>query len=218
MNKLNNFFNSLLDYFWPQFCLNCRREGSLCCTDCLAKLELLPIDYHPWPEQINFSFDHCYVCLSYSDPLIEKLIKNFKYHYLKNLSFILADILTRQIARLNLPEAIITNIPLHIRKKKKRGFDQTEILAKLVAKNLNWPYQPLLKRIKNTATQAELAKADRKENVQNAFALNTDYDLKNKTIILIDDVATTGSTLNEAARILKIKQPNKILAIVLAKN
>src|SRR3989339_348398 len=96
----------------------------------------------------------------------------------------------------------------------------TEILAKNLSLKINVPYHALLTRSKNTKPQAQLERIERLNNLQQAFIINKiDQNLvKNKTIILIDDVATTGTTLNEAAKALRILAPKEIIALVLAKN
>ena len=221
-SDFKKLWNNLLDYIWPQFCLGCEQEGSLLCQTCLASIQLLPADYQAWPENQNdFVFSHCHVCLDYHQALTQNLIKNFKYQYLKILEEPLTEILAKKIEQLNLNKNfVITNIPLHQKKRKKRGFDQTEILAKNLSLKINVPYHALLTRSKNTNPKAQLERIERLNNLQQAFIINKiDQNLvKNKTIILIDDVATTGTTLNEAAKALRILAPKEIIALVLAKN
>ncbi|MCB9802876.1 ComF family protein [Candidatus Nomurabacteria bacterium] len=210
---------NILDYIWPQFCLLCKKEGFLCCPDCQNSLKFLPLDYQAWPEE-DFTFEHCYVCLDYHQELTQKLIKTFKYQYLQNISEILIKILAQQISRIQLPKnTLITNVPLHKKKKRQRGFDQTEILAQGLAKKINLPYLKLLKRQKFTSPQAQLSKTERQKNVSDAFVINKNLNFEtNSTIILIDDVATTGATLNQAAKVLKDNGFQKIIALTLAKN
>lgn len=221
-SDFKKLWNNLLDYIWPQFCLGCEQEGSLLCQNCLTNTPLLPADYQAWPETKNdFVFSHCHVCLDYHQALTQNLIKNFKYQYLKILQKPLVEILEKKITQLNLnPNFIITNIPLHHKKRKKRGFDQTEVLAKNLSLKINAPYYPLLTRCKNTKPQAQLERTERLNNLNQAFiAKEIDQNLvQNKTILLIDDVATTGTTLNEAAKALLILAPKEIIALVLAKN
>ncbi len=215
MRKLLNFW---LDFIWPQFCLDCGKEGKICCDVCFKILELLPPDTKPWDKENNFSFNACYVCLDYDNNLVKKLIKYYKYNYLENLADFLTNILARQARKLHLPaNTIITNIPLHKHKRKQRGFDQTEILAKKLAKQLNLEYQPLLKRVKKTKIQAQLSKQDRLKNIQGAFVLKKQISTTN-TILLLDDIATTGATLNQASTILKQAGFSNIICLVLAKN
>ncbi|MDD5749658.1 MAG: hypothetical protein PHO91_02620 [Patescibacteria group bacterium] len=214
-----------LDCVFPQFCLGCKKEGEICCQDCLAKLDFLPLDPWPWPEE-KYCFDACYICLAYENKLVEKLIKNYKYKYLENLADTLADILYQQVQKIPLDQGvIISNVPLHSRKKKKRGFDQTELLAKKLAQKMSLKYQSLLVRQKNTQTQAELSKDKRQKNMANAFGLLNSKKIKIylekekiKTIILIDDIATTGSTFNEASKTISQKFDQKIICLALAKN
>jgi ComF family protein len=156
--------------------------------------------------------------LDYHNPLTQNLIKTFKYQYLQNINKILVNILAQQLAKLNLENIIITNIPLHKKKKRQRGFDQTEVLAKNLSKKINVPYLNLLKRNKFTKAQAQLSKAERQKNVSDAFVVNNINFETNKTIILIDDVATTGATLNQAAKVLRDNGFDKIIALTLAKN
>ena len=92
-------------------------------------------------------------------------------------------------------------------------------MAKKLAKKLDLKYSPLLKRIKQTKTQAQLSKTARQKNVKGVFeALSTDLTHDAPSIVLIDDIATTGSTLNQAALALKNIGHQKIICLVIAKN
>ena len=221
-NDFRKVWENFLNFIWPNYCLGCHKEDALCCQTCLETLKNLPLDYQAWDKQADFYFEHCYVCLDYHQDLVKNLIKNFKYHYLQNINNILVDVLVKQAKQLNLStDTIITNIPLHPRKKKQRGFDQTYLLAQGVAQKLNLDYSPLLKRIKKTKTQAQLSKQERQENVSQAFVINRSGGCPSgdrRTIILIDDIATTGATLNQAAKVLKENGFEDIIALVLAKN
>ncbi|MBT4349673.1 ComF family protein [bacterium] len=222
-SEISKIWNNLLDFIWPRKCLGCQQEGTLCCQECLKTLKTLGIDYQAWNNQDDFYFDRCLVCLDYHNPLTQNLIKTFKYQYLQNINKILVDILAEQLAKLpstslRTENIIITNIPLHKKKKRQRGFDQTEVLAQALAKKINVPYLAILKRDKFTKAQAQLSKAERQKNVSDAFVVNNINFKTNKTIILIDDVATTGATLNQAAKVLKDNGFDKIIALTLAKN
>lgn len=210
---------NILDYIWPCFCLSCQKEGHLFCPDCQKKLNLLPLDYQAWDNN-DFAFQHCYVCLDYHQSIVQKLIKTFKYQYIQNLSEIFVDILATRITELNLPNnTIICNIPLHAKKKKQRGFDQTEILAKNLSQKINLVYYPLLQRNRFTHPQAQLDKTARQQNVSDAFSINKNIsNIEAEMIILIDDVATTGTTLNEAAKVLKKHFNAQVITLVIAKN
>lgn len=212
--------DNILDFIWPRFCLSCKKEGSLCCKQCQEKIELLDINYQAWPDEKKFIFEKCYVCLDFQQTFAQKLIKTFKYQYIQELSSVLSDILYHQSQRIHLPtNTIISNIPLHLKKKKQRGFDQTEVLAKDLSQKINLPYQTLLKRVKFNKTQAQLNRSERLLNVENIFASKQKmYSSNIECVLLIDDIATTGATLNEAAKVLKLAGYPRIIALVLAKN
>ena len=175
-----------------------------------------------WPDLGDSYFRACFVCLDYDHKFIEKIIKRYKYDYIEKLADPLSSLLCQQAQQLNLPpDTMITNVPLHHYKKRQRGFDQTELLAKKLAQKLNLPYQALLQRIKKTKSQAQMNKADRQENVSGAFTIldrPSNYYTTSNSILLIDDIATTGATLNEAAKILNQAGYKNINCLVLAKN
>jgi competence protein ComFC len=210
-------FNWLLDFIWPQFCLGCKREGNLCCGYCLNNILLKQPEKITWSDKPQTSFEACYICCDYHDELLQKLIKSYKYNYLQNMADVLVTILEKQARRLALPRnTIITNVPLHKRKLKQRGFDQTDILAKKLAKKLDLTYTPLLKRIKHTKAQAQLDKQARSKNLDNAFVA-IKQNQKN-TVLLIDDVTTTGATLDAAAQALKTAGIARVICLTIAKN
>lgn len=220
--QIKNWINNLLDYIWPKFCLSCQTEGALLCQKCLDSIPLQSIDYQAWPTS-NFTFQRCYVCLDYHWPLTQKLIKTFKYKYFNQLDQDLVYILAKFAKQLSLSsQTIITNPSLHHRRKQKRGFDQTELLARGLAKVLQLPYYPLLIRKKFTKAQAELNRKQRLDNIKGAFTINPKLNLDNidkkQTILIIDDVVTTGSTLEQAAITLSEAGFYNIICLVLAKN
>lgn len=216
---LKKFINYLLDFIWPQFCLGCGKEGSLCCAYCLNDI-ILEYDFAvSWPDKNDLSFNAGYICCHYQNQLVQKILKTYKYSYLENMSDLLINILERQARRLELPaDTIITNVPLHRRKLKERGFDQTKILATGLAKQLGLSYQLLLRRIRYTKTQAQLKKAERQKNVAKVFEAPSAAGGAGRTILLIDDITTTGATLNEASRALRQAGYSQIICLVLAKN
>src|SRR3989339_333588 len=202
---IKKVFKILLDFIWPQFCLDCHREGSLCCGFCLNDIILSEPKPIYWPDQEKTHFRACYCSCDYQNQLVQKLIKNYKYNYLENMAEPLLDILEKQARHLALSkDTIIVNIPLHPNKKRKRGFDQTELLAKKLAKRLNRPYSPLLIRTKNNPPQAKLNKIARQKNVLDIFEINqktVPLQMRHcSQILLIDDVTSTGATLNQAAK------------------
>lgn len=109
-------------------------------------------------------------------------------------------------------------VPLHPKRVRERGFNQSLLLARYVARGLKSDLDFLsLKRVRYTLPQTRLAKKERQRNVRGAFQLKTRDAVKGKTILLVDDVFTTGNTMNECARILKQGGSGKVFCVSLAR-
>ena len=109
-------------------------------------------------------------------------------------------------------------VPLHPRRLRERGFNQSLVLARYVARKLDTALDFLsLRRVKYTTPQTGLGRKERRKNVKNAFQLKTPDAVEDRTILLVDDVFTTGNTLNECARVLKKGGCEKVLCLVLAR-
>lgn len=113
---------------------------------------------------------------------------------------------------------VVIPVPLHWRRRWERGFNQSEALAEAVAARLGLPHEPRwLKRVRPTPHQIGLSGAERRENLHGAFATSPSADLKSKTVLLIDDVMTTGTTAGEAARALRAHGAGRVIVAVLAR-
>ena len=177
----------------------------------------------------------------YQDPILREAIHQFKYQSTESLKKPLAEFLIKYLKKENLIEKLwcptpnapgvghqicLVPVPLSWRRKLSRGFNQSELLAKELSPILNCPVVNLLKRQKFSAPQAKIKDwKQRKENVSGAFCLSTAYPLstrcptpvKNIKVILVDDVSTSGATLEEAARILKEAGVKEVYGLVVAK-
>ncbi|MDP2944381.1 MAG: phosphoribosyltransferase family protein [bacterium] len=222
----------VLDLFFPLECLGCGLEGVWLCSDCLRRLKFSGGEkiYNLKAPALNKIF----IAGDYDDALLADMIKKFKYHFLAAIGKPLADFLVLYwsgqlvLSRLNNPAAMADNsiiipddsiiipVPLSKKRERWRGFNQAEILAREFAANFSYPLSGGLKRIKHRRAQASLNEAERLENVKGAFAYSGG-DLTGRTVILIDDVVTTGATLNEAALALRARGAAKIYGLVLAK-
>jgi len=155
------------------------------------------------------------------------MIHAFKYHSIEALkkplaelvnAYIQKELFTNQPIVYKLKDCVLAPVPLTLRRKINRGFNQSELLALEIAKYLDAPVMNLLKRKKFTDPQAEISGwQKRKENISGAFALNTKSLNIPKKVILVDDVSTSGATLEEAARILKQAGVKEIYGLVIAK-
>jgi competence protein ComFC len=151
----------------------------------------------------------------YEGPL-RTLIHLFKYSGMKPLARTLAGHLDRAISVDERYDAVVP-VPLHWRKKWQRGFNQSELLARHVAKRRGVPLLNALRRRRSTAVQASLAIAGRRRNVAGAFQAKPDAALAGKRILLIDDVMTTGATASACAAALKRGGAKSVSLLTLAR-
>lgn len=213
-----------------QVCPLCRRKSEFgaVCFECLK-------DSGRFGER--FFFDNLIVCSRYDkNGLLKKLIERFKYKYSEELGGALGGILVRQMRCLNnffdqvsgsvgeetgvlAENFFFVPVPLHKKRLKDRGFNQAGLLSSFVAQAFGVSVFKPLVRVINTTQQAHLDREGRLKNLKNAFSIKRGFEsqIKGKSIILVDDVCTTGSTLNECSKILKNAGVKKIIALVLAR-
>ena len=174
------------------------------CENCLRK--------RPWYD----SFRSPYV---YSGPLMES-IQKFKYNTETQLMYSFGLLLS-SFAKEWIPnpkDFVIVPVPLHKRRLKERGFNQSLLLAKVLATDLGnqLDYLSLIRK-RYTQAQTGLKREARRRNVKDAFTIIEPGNIKDKKILLVDDVFTTGHTLNECARILKKSGAKNVICIALAR-
>lgn len=209
----------LLDLIFPNFCLFCKKEGSIVCEDCLSLLEI----YSTHQNFKNESLDDLYFATDYNQFFIKVMIQKFKYPPLiKNLAKIIGGVLVTHFQTLskkpNFSEFSIIPVPLTKKKLKWRGFNQSEEIAKELANFFKIPLiSNCLIKVKETKDQVELSEKERERNLKNAFFVDGKEKILRKKIILVDDVFTTGSTLKECAKVLKNAGAKEIIGIVFAK-
>jgi ComF family protein len=214
--KLKTF---LLDVFFPKSCLNCGREGDYLCQDCQGMLALS--GFHEKPSVPHL--EDLYFPLSYQNPLFKTLLHQFKYEpFLRELSRTLTDLIIAHFQLLDnqikLQDAVLLAVPLHKKRLKWRGFNQAEEIARELSRFLNIPLlQGCLSRTKETRPQVELNEEERKENVKGIFEVTNKELLKDKKILLVDDVCTTGTTLSECAKALREAGAREVIGVTLAR-
>jgi competence protein ComFC len=229
---LNNF---LLDILFPKFCLCCKREGSYLCQDCLSVLEIMENSFCLCENPVRLAetgkcrkcqrrqLAGLYFAVSYKNNLVKNLIHQFKYEpYIKGLSVSLALIIITHfdLIQKNFEQGDYVLIPVPLAKKrlKGRGFNQSEEIAKELSGRLGIPlFSDALLKIKSTAPQTELAKEERLENIRGVFSVENAEKIKNKKILLVDDVYTTGSTMEECSRILKDSGAKEVWGVAAAR-
>lgn len=233
------FGKNLLDFFFPIECLGCGSEGAWLCDACLRKIPLrtdqscpicrkrvTPYGQNCFACQGGASLDGIFVASYYRNPLLKAAIHTYKYRFTKALSLPLGTLLTDAVKRSDLPlPDIILPVPLHPRRLRYRGFNQSELLARELSSRLlpgdTLPMDAhILLRTRNTAPQMKTeSKQERLKNLKNAFALSKDdtRDIRGRSFWLVDDVVTTGTTLEECATVLKSAGAKSVFGVVLAR-
>jgi len=233
--------NFLLELFFPSFCINCRREGTLLCGDCRHVLEISGHHYclcqKPFRLPPASARGTCQSCkgrglagLFFALPFGEKaLTKHLIYKmkekpYLKSLAPVFASLIAEHLLLTeNNKESVWHNsllipIPLHRRRLKERGFNQAQEIAKELSTLINVPMaSTALVKEKETLSQKKLSAAERQENVKDAFVIKNPDLISGKKIFLVDDVYTTGSTMEACAKVLKKAGAKQVWGIALAR-
>ena len=212
-----------LDLFFPVECLGCRVGGAWLCEKCFRSLKFTDKKYNLSTPDLTELF----MAGDYNAPLLADLIKKFKFHPLPELGPFLSRFLIMfwsgisfQRTEFSLlesqPKILVIPVPLSPKRKRWRGFNQAEIIAAPFSRYFNYQLCLNLKRVKHQAPQSSLNEAERATNVQGAFRWDGS-GLDGQSLILIDDIATTGATLNECARTLKKAGAGRIYGLALAK-
>ena len=229
MNLLRTIYGSFLEVLAPSGCIVCKgpvNKGSgleYLCTKCHDKLP-----YAPKPSEVynrligNFEKDELAISSAISlfdagnDDYMQ-LIYSLKYYGFTKIGMELGRELGKIIksGEENKYDHIVP-VPIHHARRRERGYNQSEFIAQGISEILNSPVNfNALKRYKYTQTQTVLSKDQRKTNVKNVIGINKKTDIRNSTILLVDDVLTTGSTLNSCAEILLEHGVNRVDAATL---
>lgn len=234
----------ILDTLFPVACFFCQKKDFWLCDKCLNKIPLLPFQLCPYCEKEIVSGGHiCEKCkkaaLEKNTPLpldalicaakysdISKLVHLFKYNFVSDLGIPLGKIIIKGFLKNNtpLPDLVIP-VPIHKRKLKWRGFNQAEILAQIISQDLTPGFvlpihSDILIRQKNNRAQMKIKNySERLTNIRDIFAISPEKEnsIRDKKILLVDDIATTGATLFECAKILKSAGAKKIYGAVIAR-
>lgn len=205
------FFSEILNFLYKKSCLIChnKKENSFLCSKCRKEIKFNDFKVLKIIDGINI-----YSCCNYSG-IPQKLVRLLKFHNKKVLSLDIAKIMKEYTEFLNLDfsDFEIVCVPLHKKKKKKRGFNQCELISLELSKLLNIPCNfNLLKRIKNTKPMYNLKINERIENLKDAFLVEKQY-YNGKKLLLIDDIITTGTTVSEIIKSLKKENISDIVCL-----
>ena len=218
---MNNIINDILNLVYPPVCGFCGNiYENYICKKCIVKIKQYEIENKKNYNNKKMYFDEFYSIFKYEgiirDTLIKYKFQNKAYLY-KTFSKIILN--NKKICGILKKYDIIIPVPIHKKRKHQRGYNQTELIAREIANNTNLQLEnKVLFKQKNVISQSELSKIDRKENIKNAFMIQNIEKIKNKKVIIFDDIYTTGSTVNECSKILKLVGVKNIGILTIAKD
>lgn len=224
----------ILNILFPPHCVSCKKEGDFLCTDCIGQLKKRKIKNKPvgaeyiQPSTKEFKYlDGVIYGLDYAEnPQIQAAIQQFKYRFTQELADYFGKLLAEKLNELNMVknrQIVLIPVPLHKKRLNYRGFNQAEVITKEVGIKMNSVdiiIANVLKRTKHTSQQAKLNKKERHDNLADAFELDKNYirsDSPDPLYFIVDDVFTTGSTLENCARTLKSNGFERVYGLVVAR-
>jgi len=221
--KLIHIFKEFLAFIFPSKCIGCGRKNIIFCDTCLASLPDILSPENAW----------IFSATSYQNDLARKAIKLLKYQSVKILAKPLAELIYARLPNFlketRFPsgnrvskfqsDCLIIPIPLSKKRFRQRGYNQSELIAKILSDKMSVKMvTDVLYKIKETVSQVEIKDREKRlKNLEAAFAIKNPEIVQGRNIILVDDITTTGATLNEARRALKQAGAKKVIGLVVAK-
>lgn len=217
-------FNKLVNVIFPPKCIFCQQllghDVTLhICEPCYKQLPFMgERSFYTSQDGENSSCDSAISIFEYTGKVKESLIR-FKFHNKPGNYRTYARLMAERLRKMADTEQydMVLSVPLHRKREFTRGYNQAFLISKALSRVLKMPEcSGLLKRIRFTDTQSLLDKQKRHHNVKGAFGVTAPERIKGKAVLLVDDILTTGSTLDECARVLKQAGAIKVTAIVVA--
>ncbi|MDY6835128.1 MAG: ComF family protein [Chloroflexota bacterium] len=226
LDRVKNYFGELL---FPSCCVGCGKGGEFLCKNCRQSL---PVLMPPLCKKCGNSLPWdgcCTSCLRWElqidgirspfryEGIVREAVLQLKYHHLRAIAQELAQPLAEYFKRVSPPGDILFPVPLHPRRLRARGYNQSALLAEALGKLVGLPVEDrVLWRYVDTPPQARSDGATRRNNVLGAFRCN-EKEVESRSVIVIDDVCTTGATLNACAETLKIAGVASVWGVALAR-
>jgi len=203
---IKKVINSLLNLLFPTRCLGCGRENEILCPECLIK-----IDYPTLLKSNNI-----FAATDYNDETAKKAVWLLKYRGFKQIAEPLAELIKQRVLeKVKIKNPIFIPIPLSSKRLRERGFNQSELIAKYLSDTTIT--NVLYKKIHTESQVLVKDRNKRLNNIKNSFEIKNPELIKDRNIILIDDVSTTGATIAEAKRVLREAGAKNITALVVAR-
>lgn len=206
-------FKIVLDFLFPPVCCICGKiYKSYLCEECKKEIEKYKIKTNIRSERFHL--------LVYEDLIREKMIA-YKFYDNPYLYHFFYEILINDKSACEFLKSydIIIPVPIHNKRKWKRGYNQSSLIAKKISRKLDIMYEEeCLKKIINTAPQSKMNKEARSRNAKDVYIVKNKQKIINKNVLIFDDIYTTGATANECKKILKQNGANKVGIITIAKD
>ena len=228
-----NVLESAIGWLAPPQCLNCGDEGSVLCKTCSTSV-ILPFGQRCWQcAQVSFGSRTCERCRRQGSPrsvwittvyegLARQLVREYKFKHSRAAVQSLTDLMTATLWAINDKNDLLTSdylvvpIPTASSRVRQRGFDQTGLLARKIARQTSFLAVPALGRL-GQESQVGAQRAVRLAQPAGKYFVRRPGQVANRSILLIDDVLTTGATLREATRVLKLAGAKQVDALVFSK-
>ena len=219
-----------LNLLFPKWCVGCGKEGDFICSSCRRSIPRIMLPLCPRCGKPQPSGMLCPGCINWRaeidgirspfqfDGIMRQAIHQLKYKNLRALVEPLAGLLNDYLITNPIPGEVLVPVPLHRKRLRERGYNQSSLLAKELGKLLNLPVvDDCLIRQQHAPPQARTSTIEeRRNNVAGAFTCHN-YRLRDKQVLLIDDVSTSGATLNACATALKANGATSVWGLVLAR-
>ena len=216
----NTLLNRVLDLFYPPRCIWCHcflngmEKRDRVCRTCKTSL---PVFKREERFQVLPELNSCVSLLGYTGKVRQSILR-YKFGGLSFYSSIYTDLMVSVLEQGECACDIVTWVPLSRKRLRRRGYDQAKLLAEGFAEKAGLDCDLLLKKIRNTAPQSGTgSRVERKTNIRDAYSPLHREKIVGKTILLMDDIVTTGSTLSECARVLKDAGAKQVKALTLAR-
>lgn len=230
MITLRRVEQALLDIVFPPRCVCCRSEGNFLCSDCRTGISFVTAPTCELCGRPMSAPGTCFSCASrpltvdgirsvaLSEGPLRRAIHAFKYEGLTALSAPLGELLFEGFRMFRLAGDVLVPVPLHRRRARQRGYNQSAILAHELSRRTGIPvHEKCLMRVRETLPQVDLDAQHRWDNVDGAFGCRDGGEIKGKAVLLIDDVCTTGATIHACSEALVSHQPAAIWALTLGR-
>lgn len=239
MNYPQRVCNWLSDLIFPIQCIGCGKFGDYVCRGCLGAISIKkPFECIGCKRNTPFgqtcflcaktnSIDQLLIVADYKNSLVEKSLKFLKYRFISDLERPLSVLMKKYLKWMTLDKKfnvfqanpLLIPVPLHPRRLNWRGFNQSELLAKDIADTFQMEMaDDVIERTVNTIPQADVKeREERLKNLNGIFRVKNGTSIAGREILLIDDVCTTGTTLNECAKVLKANGASRVVGLVVAR-